>query len=396
MVLEERHVTVKNCATNRAGLLLCTALLCLLSPPLLPLSAYSLPCRLYAVDVVTHQRDGQQVTTKGTLVETPSLDTLLLMTADSHYHPIDKQSVVQHTSDSTPFEYADKDVLSRRLQREFGRQFHVRSSAHYVICSSASAVDTNRCHAALERLFKGFFAFWKNRGLPLTHPPNQLVIVLHGNREMYHQHGQDELGDAVSSVQGYYSQKTNRVNLLALDVAQRNGISGGASGLLASRTMATVIHEATHQLSYNSGLQTRFAPHPLWFSEGLAVFFEPPNLKTQTGYQPIGSVSPLHLGTYRAASRIRKVMKLEQLVSHDRAFRDLATIRMAYAQSWALAYFLIRTRRREFLNYLETQGAKQPLSADSSELRLRDFEEAFGGTMRDLQREFQRYMQRVK
>jgi hypothetical protein len=27
---------------------------------------------------------------------------------------------------------------------------------------------------------------------------------------------------------------------------------------------------------------------------------------------------------------------------------------------------------------------------------LRDFEEAFGGTIRELQREFQRYMQRVK
>jgi hypothetical protein len=69
---------------------------------------------------------------------------------------------------------------------------------------------------------------------------------------------------------------------------------------------------------------------------------------------------------------------------------------MAYAQSWALTYFLMRTRRQEFLNYLETQGAKQSLSADSPELRLRDFDEAFGGTIRELQREFQRYMQRVK
>jgi hypothetical protein len=345
---------------------------------------------------VTYQHGGHQVTLLGTIVATPSLDTLLLMTADSRYHPIEKQSVLHHTTNSVAFEYADKDALSRALQREFGSQFHVQSSTHYVICSSASVVDTNRCNAALERLFKGFFAFWKNRGLPLIHSPNQLVIVLHGNRDIYQQHGQDELGDAVSSVHGYYSQKTNRVNLLSIDVTQRNGISGGASGVLATRTMATVIHEATHQLSYNSGLQTRLAPHPLWFSEGLAVFFEPPNLKTQTGYQPIGSVSPLHLGTYRAASRVRKVMKLEELVSHDRAFRDSATIRMAYAQSWALTYFLIRTRRGEFLTYLETQGAKQSLSADSPELRLRDFEEAFDGTMRELQREFQRYMQRVK
>jgi len=389
-------VTVKICDTIRAGLLFFTALLCLLFPSLLPLSSHSLPCRLHAVDIVTYQQDGRRVALKGTLVAIPSLDSLLLMTADSHYHPIEKKSVVEHSSDSVLFEYDDKDVLSRTLQREFGSQFHVHSSVHYVICSSASPVDTNRCTAALEHLFKGFFAFWKNRGRPLTHPPNPLVIVLHGSRDIYQQHGQDELGDAVNSVHGYYSQKTNRVNLLAIDVAQRNGISGGASGILASRPLATVIHEATHQLSYNSGLQTRLAPHPLWFSEGLAVFFEPPNLKTQTGYQPIGSVSPLHLGTYRAASRARKVMKLEELVSHDRAFRDSATIRMAYAQSWALTYFLMRTRRGEFLNYLETQGAKQSLSTDSSELRLREFEEAFGGAMRELQREFQRFMQRVK
>jgi hypothetical protein len=89
-------------------------------------------------------------------------------------------------------------------------------------------------------------------------------------------------------------------------------------------------------------------------------------------------------------------MKLEELVSHDRTFRNSATIRLAYAQSWAFTYFLIRTRRGEFLTYLQTQGAKQSLSADTPELRLRDFEEAFGGTMRELQREFQRYMQRVK
>ena len=385
-------MTVKICGTIRAGSLLLISVVCWFSPALLPVSPYC----LQAVDIVTYQHGDQEATLKGTLVATPSLDTLVLMTADSHYHPIDKQSVLQHTSDTSPFKYDDKDVLSRRLQQEFGSQFHVQSSAHYLICSSAPAVHTNRCTAALERLFKGFFAFWKNRGLPLSHSPNQLVVVLHADAEIYQQHGRDELGDAVSSVHGYYSQKTNRVNLLATDVAQRNGISGGANGFLAARVMATVIHEATHQLSYNSGLQTRLAPHPLWFSEGLAVFFEPPNLKTQTGYQPIGSISPLHLGTYRAASRVGKIMKLEELVSHDRAFRESATIRMAYAQSWALTYFLVRTRREEFLTYLQIQGAKQSLSAYSPEGRLRDFETAFDGTMRELQREFQRYMQRLK
>jgi hypothetical protein len=396
VVLEEKSVTVEICATIRAGLLFLTALLCLLSPPLLPVSPRSSPCCLHAVDIVTYQHGGRQVTVTGTLVETSSLDKLLVMTADSHYHPIDKQSVLKHTSDSTPFKYVDKEVLSRTLQREFGNQFHVQNSAHYVVCSSASAAHTNRCTAALERLFKGFFAFWKNRGLPLTHSPNQLVIVLHADPEVYQQHGQDELGDAISSVHGYYSQKTNRVNLLTADIAQRNGSSRGVSGILDARTMATVIHEATHQLSYNSGLQTRLAPHPLWFSEGLAIFFEPPDRKTQTGYQPIGSVSPLHLGIYRATSQARKAMKFEEMVSYDRAFRDSATIRMAYAQSWALTYFLIRARRVEFLTYLETQGAKQALSIDSPEFRLRDFEDAFGGTIRELQREFQQYMQRVK
>ena len=37
------------------------------------------------------------------------------------------------------------------------------------------------------------------------------------------------------------------------------------------RNVATIIHEATHQLAYNSGMQRRYADNPMWVSEGLAT-----------------------------------------------------------------------------------------------------------------------------
>ena len=38
----------------------------------------------------------------------------------------------------------------------------------------------------------------------------------------------------------------------------------------------------------NTGLQTRYADNPFWVSEGLAVFFETPDLRSKNGWNAIG------------------------------------------------------------------------------------------------------------
>jgi hypothetical protein len=66
----------------------------------------------------------------------------------------------------------------------------------------------------------------------------------------------------------------------------------------------------------------------------------------------------------------------------------------AYAESWALSYFLIRTRRQEFVNYLRLLSAKPRLKWDAPEQRLREFETAFGD-VQALEQEFLQYVKRL-
>ena len=63
--------------------------------------------------------------------------------------------------------------------------------------------------------------------------------------------------------------------------------------------VATIIHEATHQLAFNRGLQARFADVPLWVSEGIALYFETPDLRNSRGWQTVGAVNRVRLDRFR-------------------------------------------------------------------------------------------------
>ena len=110
--------------------------------------------------------------------------------------------------------------------------------------------------------------------------------------------------------------------------------------------VATIVHEATHQLAYNSGLQTRYADNPLWLSEGLAMFFETPDFRSDKGWRKVGSVHPVRLRHFRKALDSRPPDRLERLLRGDAAFRDPETAGTAYAEAWSLSYYLLRNETR--------------------------------------------------
>ncbi len=70
-------------------------------------------------------------------------------------------------------------------------------------------------------------------------------------------------GDKIDSrVLGYYSSRSNRITLY--------DVGGTAAGSAAWHQNAdTIIHEATHQTAYNTGVHRRFAQTPKWVVEGL-------------------------------------------------------------------------------------------------------------------------------
>ena len=138
----------------------------------------------------------------------------------------------------------------------------------------------------------------------------------------------------------------------------------------AEQLVATIIHEATHQIAFNSGLQTRFADIPLWVSEGIAVYFETPDLQSAKGWRTIGAVNDSRLDRFREYLRTRPADSLKSLIADDKRIRDTRTALDAYAEAWALNYYLIHQHPKQYVAYLQMLSDKKQLLWDDPATRL--------------------------
>ena len=161
------------------------------------------------------------------------------------------------------------------------------------------------------------------------------------------------------------------------------------------RTVATIVHEATHQIAFNCGLHTRLSDCPRWFSEGIAEYFETPDLRSAKGWSGIGAVNPPRLARFQQYAAARPANSLETLLRDDARFSDPKHSLDAYAEAWALTYFLIRKHPKEYVAYLAMLSKKKPLLQDVPDKRLEQFRQAFG-ELKPLDVEFQRYMDRLR
>jgi hypothetical protein len=219
----------------------------------------------------------------------------------------------------------------------------------------------------------------------------------------YENYARAELGDAARSVIGFYSLRTNRVTMY--DLTGTKGLQGAVrrftstaqiNSLLAQpgaeRMVATIIHEATHQIAFNCGLHARYADIPLWVSEGLAVFFETPDLRSSQGWRNIGGVPGGRLAQFQRYLNARPQDSLPTLMADDSRFRQSSTALDAYAEAWALHHFLISTRPKDYVRYQQLLSAKPLLIYDTPKERLSAFREVFGDDLSALDTEFLRYV----
>ena len=116
--------------------------------------------------------------------------------------------------------------------------------------------------------------------------------------------------DGVGNIVGFYSLRSNRVNMFDLSGLEAIRTANGRRGSMreinqmlsqpaAVPLVATIVHEATHQIAFNCGLQNRFADIPLWLCEGMAVYFEAPDLTSTRGWRGIGRINYPRLATFQ-------------------------------------------------------------------------------------------------
>jgi len=360
-----------------------------------------------AIDHLVLNRDGQTLHLDGRSMIVAQDGSCMFQTRDGVIWLARAEEVIEQSSDDIPFEPYTKDELASRLLAELPAGFDVHDTENYLICYNTSRGYALWCGSLLERLHGAFTNFWSRKGFDLKEPEFPLVAFVFADKASYGRFALPELGEAVSSVVAYYSLRTNRITMYDLSGIELAGgptrrmnsavqINRILSRPSAAPMVATIVHEATHQIAFNCGLHQRYSDCPTWFSEGIAMYFETPDLSSSRGWRSIGQVSNLRLGQFRENLRQRPPNSLQLLVTDDSRLRDTATAVDAYAEAWALTYFLIKQRPEEYVKYLQTLSQKAPQRWDDAKARWKDFRDAFGPDLNRLEADFLQYMLKLR
>ncbi len=272
------------------------------------------------------------------------------------------------------------------LLREFGQGYEVSGVGHYLVVHPAGKRD--QWAPRFEELYRSFVQYFSARGWQLTEPRFPLVAVVFPRQVDFWQQAAKEGLPRSSGVLGYYSPATNRI--LMFDA------TASSSGWDWTTNADTIIHEAAHQSAFNTGVHTRFGDSPRWVVEGLGTMFEAPGVWQSRRHptQP-DRINRGRLEAWKAYAKSRRPSDaIAQLVSSDRMFASDPL--GAYAESWALSFFLMETMPKKYIEMLG-KTATQPAFADyRGPQRLKDFTDVFGTDLAMLDARMERFMAGLK
>lgn len=363
--------------------------------------------RAAAADLVVWKRDGIESQVHGIVIARTSDGGLFVQAPDGTLLGITADELVRETTDEVPFEPLARSELAKRLLTELPPHFEVYTTQNYLICHNTSKAYAQWCGALFEQLYRAFTNYWSRKGFDLKKPEFPLVAIVFADKQSYTAHAHKEVGEGAASIIGYYSFQTNRMTMYDLtgvealrQPGERRSTAAQINQMLArpeaERTVATIVHEATHQLAFNCGLGTRYADIPLWVSEGVAIYFETPDLGSSTGWRNIGAVNRFQLAAFRQYAQRRPPGSLKSLLSSDSRLQNSRDAADGYAEAWALNYFLIRQRPKQYVEYFKLLSQKPPLVRDDAAKRLAEFTQFFGDDLDQLDTEFMRYMAKVR
>ncbi|HIE96626.1 MAG TPA: DUF1570 domain-containing protein [Fuerstia sp.] len=333
------------------------------------------------------------------LVEAPD-GGILFEERTGRLHNLTPKEFTSAVGRSAAFSYLPPDELAALLLQQTGAGSAIHQTEHFVICSDASELYTKFCGRLLEKVFAEYLKFFEGSDVQLTPLTAKLPVLVFRDVARFQEFARRQHPDTdFSDVPGYYSVRDNQMLITAVsgDRAFRTNSDVVRELKKKPRQVETIVHEAVHQLAFNTGLQVRYADNPMWLSEGLAVFFERASGRSSTVWSRPGEVSRIHLPGFKAAtSQNRLRLPLSDLLESDQAFQTPDNLADAYAEGWAITYFLIRSDRAAFDRLLSHLQNRKPLQPVDATTRLAEFEAATGRPLEDFERYFLRYMSRVR
>lgn len=310
---------------------------------------------------------------------------MLILARDGALHTVDPREAEEARKTAPQFQGYTTSEMRTALYEEFGEGMTVTSTGHYLVVHRPGESDAwaNR----FEELYRSFQNYFRVRGFNLHRPKYPLVAVIYPSEQEYYAAAKNSGSQLQPNTLGHYDPTSNRV--LMYDRVGNHDRDWGV-------TANTIVHESTHQMAFNTGLHSRTATTPQWVVEGLATMFEARGVY-QSGNSD-NRQDRINRGRlddyfYFLESAGTK-QTLAELVASDTPFRTSA--QRAYAEAWALTFYLSETRPREYEQYLSLVATRKPLSDYSAVERVRDFQSVFGGDLTQLEATFRSWMNELQ
>ena len=343
--------------------------------------------------------DGRQIS--GELLARQD-DIFWLGREDGEFLPLRASSVDAFKPLRTPIRPVSVMEYRSTLRSEFGRDYDVQTNGrHVVVGPRATAPLASRRCEEVSRAFRTYFA---RRSIPLQSAGYPMGVVIARDRAAFETMAAQIGVVADPTLQGFYSPRSNRVLLYdpgrrtaAVDVPivrqSQQRFAAGVHPRLANGDLdATLVHELIHQLAFNTGLHSRTGDNPQWVVEGLATMLEPDATRRNAAAKdPLARVNRERM--YAFATRVRKgwtAGRLSQIVASDERFQT-ATLD-AYAEAWALTFFLSETRSGRYSALLRSLAGRTTLHDLQPDERTAMFQAAFGRDLARLEVAWLRYM----
>ncbi len=273
------------------------------------------------------------------------------------------------------------------LYKEFGGDYEISGTRHYLVVHPKGQKDL--WADRFESLYRSFVHYFIVRGFQPQEPKFPLIAIVFRTQGEYQRYAIKEKSYLGANTLGHYSPRTNRIVLY--DSTGGRGTSNLETGDW-SQNADTIIHEATHQTAFNTGIHTRFSGVPRWLSEGLAMMFEARGVWDSRSYtRESDRINVDRLKEFKPyAAKRRKPGSLKQLIARDQLFRRDSS--GAYAESWALSHYLCETRPQKYSEYLARTAARPIFENYTAKQRIEDFETTFGDDWKMFEAQFLRYM----
>ncbi|HBP21645.1 MAG TPA: hypothetical protein DEA08_28155, partial [Planctomycetes bacterium] len=321
----------------------------------------------------------------------------------------------------------------------------IKRTEHFVVISTADEEFTRTSANMLETVRRGFYRFFERKDFQLRQPEGLLIAYVFGSREDYERYVKSKGIGISPQAAGFYYTATNalyfpdtrngpnarrarawveeaELKLEELKERRKKSKDSREKKWLSKNILnymrhikklkkenekwlegandSLTIHEATHQLCYNSGLLTPSDINPEWVVEGLAVLFEEEGIWQGRHSEP----NPMRVATLKRAAKQSQRMTVRDLVGTNQSLISRGDAGLAYASAWALIHLFVRGKfkkyKKPFLVYLEgiqkrsSEAGWEVQGGAAAAERLAHFEEAFG-KVDELEEEYAEYLEKL-